>query len=76
MRPANGQTISDDAHNVWLRQQAQLQQQFGGNVPPAVQKAVQDQVLESLIRDTLISQRTQKTRLSGERFRAGGCRSQ
>ncbi|HEY6517167.1 MAG TPA: SurA N-terminal domain-containing protein [Steroidobacteraceae bacterium] len=58
---ANGQTISlDDAHNVWLRQQAQLQQQFGGNVPPAVQKAVQDQVLESLIRDTLISQRTQK----------------
>ena len=58
---ANGQTISlDDAHTVWLRQQAQLQQQFGGNVPPAVQKAEQDQVLESLIRDTLISERTQK----------------
>jgi peptidyl-prolyl cis-trans isomerase D len=58
---ADGQTISlDDAHNVWLRQQAQLQQQFGGNVPPAVQKAVQNQVLESLIRDTLISQRTQE----------------
>jgi peptidyl-prolyl cis-trans isomerase D len=57
---ANGQTISlDDAHNVWLRQQAQLQQQFGGNVPPAVQKAAQDQVLESLIRDTLISERTE-----------------
>jgi peptidyl-prolyl cis-trans isomerase D len=58
---AGGKTISlDDAHNAWLRQQAQLQQQFGGNVPPAMQKAVQDQVLEGLISDALISERTDK----------------
>ncbi len=58
---ANGQTISlEEAHNVWLRQQSQLQQQFGGNIPPAVQKTYQDQVLEGLISDTLISERTEK----------------
>ncbi|HUN71998.1 MAG TPA: SurA N-terminal domain-containing protein [Steroidobacteraceae bacterium] len=58
---AGGQTISlDQAHNAWLRQQAQLQQQFGGNIPAAVQKGVQDQVLEGLIGDALMSQRTEK----------------
>ena len=58
---ANGQTISlDEAHSVWLRQQSQLQQQFGGNIPPAVQKTYQDQVLEGLISDALMSQRTDK----------------
>jgi peptidyl-prolyl cis-trans isomerase D len=56
---AGGQTISlDDAHNAWMHQQAQVQQQFGGNIPPAVQKALQDHVLENLITDALISQRT------------------
>ena len=54
---ANGQTISlDEAHNVWLRQQ----QQFGGNLPPALQKSYQDKVLEGLISDALMSQRTEK----------------
>ena len=58
---AGGQTISlDQAHNAWMRQQAQLQQQFGGNIPPAVQKSVQDQVLESLISDALMSEHTEK----------------
>jgi peptidyl-prolyl cis-trans isomerase D len=58
---AGGQTISlDQAHNAWLRQQAQLQEQFGGNIPLAVQKTVQDRVLEGLISDALMSQRTDK----------------
>ena len=58
---AEGQTISlDDAHNAWLRQQAQLQQQYGGNIPAAVQKNAQDQVLENLISQTLVSTHTQK----------------
>jgi peptidyl-prolyl cis-trans isomerase D len=58
---AGGQTISlDEAHNAWLRQQSQLQQQFGGNIPATVQKYVQNQVLEGLISDALISQRTEK----------------
>jgi peptidyl-prolyl cis-trans isomerase D len=58
---AGGQTISlDAARNAWLRQQGRLQQQYGGNIPPAVQKSAQDQVLESLISEALMSQHTQK----------------
>jgi peptidyl-prolyl cis-trans isomerase D len=58
---AGGQTISlDQAHNAWLQAQSQLQQQYGGNIPASVQKAAQDQVLEGLISDALVSQRTEK----------------
>jgi peptidyl-prolyl cis-trans isomerase D len=58
---ADGQTISlDAARNAWLREQGQLQQQYGGNIPAAVQKSAQDQVLESLISDALISEHTEK----------------
>ncbi len=58
---AGGQTISlDQAHSAWMRQQGQLQQQYGGNVPAAVQKSAQDQVLETLISDALVSEHTQK----------------
>ena len=58
---AGGQTISlDQARNAWMREQSQLQQQFGGNIPPAVQKGAQDQVLEGLISDALVSERTEK----------------
>jgi peptidyl-prolyl cis-trans isomerase D len=58
---AGGQTISlDQAHNAWLREQGQLQQQYGGNVPPAVQKSAQDQVLEGLISDALMAEHTEK----------------
>ena len=74
---AGGQTISlDEAHNVWIRTQAQLQQQFGGNIPPAVQKTYQDQVLEGLISDALMSERTREARLPGEPARAHRGRSQ
>jgi peptidyl-prolyl cis-trans isomerase D len=58
---AGGQTISlDQAHAAWMREQAQLQQQFGGSIPASVQKSAQDQVLEGLITDALMSQRTEK----------------
>src|SRR5690348_8838467 len=58
---AGGQTISlDQAHNAWLREQSQLQQQYGGNIPAAVQKSAQDQVLEALIGDALLSEHTVK----------------
>ena len=58
---AGGQTISlDDARNAWLRAQSQLQQQFGGSIPAAMQKTVQNQVLEGLISDALMSERTDK----------------
>jgi peptidyl-prolyl cis-trans isomerase D len=58
---ADGQTISlDQARNAWLQEQAQLQQQYGGNIPTSVQKSVQNQVLEGLISNVLVSQRTEK----------------
>ena len=58
---AGGQTISlDQAHNAWMRVQGQLQQQYGGNIPPAKQKSAQDEVLESLISDALVSEHTEK----------------
>jgi peptidyl-prolyl cis-trans isomerase D len=58
---ADGQQISlDQAHNAWIREQGQLQQQYGGNIPAAVQKTAQDQLLESLISDALVSQHTEK----------------
>jgi len=58
---ADGQTISlDQARNAWLQQQGQLQQQYGGNIPPSVEKDVQNQVLENLITDALVSARTEK----------------
>jgi peptidyl-prolyl cis-trans isomerase D len=58
---ADGQTISlDEAHRIWFREQGRLQQQFGGNIPAAVQKSTQDQVLEDLIGEALMSQRTRK----------------
>jgi peptidyl-prolyl cis-trans isomerase D len=58
---AAGQTISlDQARNAWLRAQGQLQEQYGGNIPPSVQKSTQDQVLEGLITDALISEHSEK----------------
>ena len=58
---AGGQTISlEQARNAWMREQGRLQQQYGGNIPPAVQKSVQDQVLESLISEALMAAQTEK----------------
>jgi peptidyl-prolyl cis-trans isomerase D len=58
---AGGQQISlDQAHNAWIREQGQLQQQYGGNIPASVQKSAQDQLLESLISDALVAQHTEK----------------
>jgi peptidyl-prolyl cis-trans isomerase D len=53
---AGGQKISiQQARNGWL----QMQQRFGGaELPEALRSHFQDQVLESLIRDALITERT------------------
>lgn len=58
---ANGEKISvQEARNAWSRQEAQMQQRLGGGELPAPLVAhFQDQVLEGLIRDALITQRTQ-----------------
>lgn len=57
---AGGEKISvEQARNAWLREQSQLQQRFGGELPAALQSRFQDQVLEALIRDALLNQHTQ-----------------
>ena len=57
---ANGSKISlEEARNAWLRQQAQWQQRLGAaDLPAELRTRLQDQVLESLIRDALLTERT------------------
>jgi peptidyl-prolyl cis-trans isomerase D len=57
---ANGSKIPiEDARNAWLRQQGMWQQRLGGSELPApLRTRLQDQVLESLIRRALLTQRS------------------
>src|SRR6516165_5030978 len=57
---ANGSKIPiEDARNAWLRQQSMWQQRLGGSELPApLRTRLQDQVLESLIRRALLTQRS------------------
>ena len=57
---ANGSKISlEDARNTWLRQQSLWQQRLGGaEIPAELRTRLQDQVLEGLIRNALLTQRT------------------
>jgi peptidyl-prolyl cis-trans isomerase D len=57
---ANGSKITlEEARNAWLRQQSAWQQRLGGSeLPPELRGRLQDQVLEALIRNALLTQRT------------------
>lgn len=57
---AGGQKISvQQARNAWSREEGRLQQSFGAqDIPAALRERFQDQVLEGLIRDALMTQRT------------------
>ncbi|TLZ59412.1 MAG: hypothetical protein E6K20_15565, partial [Gammaproteobacteria bacterium] len=70
---ANGAKISlEEAHNRWLRQQTQWQQRLGGmEIPPDLRKRFQDQMLEGMIGEALIDERTQSLgyRVSTEALR-------
>ncbi len=59
---ADGTKISlEDARSSWLRSQAMWSQRLGGQqIPDALRGQLQDQTLESLIRNALISQRTER----------------
>jgi len=59
---ADGAKITlEEARNAWLRQQTQWQQRLGGaEIPAELRTSLQNQVLESLIRSALLTQRTQK----------------
>jgi peptidyl-prolyl cis-trans isomerase D len=57
---ANGTKISlEQARDAWLRQQSLWQQRLGGaDIPAELRTRLQDQVLEGMIRDALLTERT------------------
>jgi peptidyl-prolyl cis-trans isomerase D len=56
---AGGQKVSiESARSAWLNQQAQYQQRLGGEIPPAQKAFLQDRILESLIREALLTERS------------------
>jgi peptidyl-prolyl cis-trans isomerase D len=56
---AGGQKVSiESARNAWLNQQQQYQQRLGGEIPEAQKAFLQDRILESLIRDALLTERS------------------
>jgi len=57
---ANGDAIPlDEANREWRRQQARFQQMFGGEIPDAQRKALEDSVLENMILERLLNGRAQ-----------------
>lgn len=46
----------DEARNAWSQQQARFAQQFGGELPEPFRKQLQNELLEELIRNSVISQ--------------------
>jgi len=70
---ANGSKISlEQARNAWLREQAQWQQRLGGaDIPPDLRTTLQNQVLESLIVNALLTERSHQLgyRVSHEALR-------
>jgi peptidyl-prolyl cis-trans isomerase D len=56
---AGGQKIPvEQARNAWLNQQTLYQQRLGKEIPPEQKAQMQDQILESLIRDSLLNERS------------------
>lgn len=55
---ADGQKVSvESARNAWLQEQSQYQQRLGGEIPPAQKALLQDRLLETMIRETLLTAR-------------------
>ncbi len=56
---AGGQKVPiESARSAWLNQQAQYQQRLGGEIPAAQKAFLQDRILESLIREALLTERS------------------
>ena len=71
---ADGQKVSvESARNAWLQEQSQYQQRLGGEIPPAQKAILQDRLLETMIRETLLTARAHDLgyRVSRERGVAG-----
>jgi hypothetical protein len=62
----NGQKLAPpEAINAWRNEQSRWQQQFGTEIPDAERPAMQDGVLERLIRARLIGEPSQRRRGTG-----------
>ena len=48
----------EQARNAWLNQQTLYQQRLGREIPPEQKAQLQDQILESLVRDSLLTERS------------------
>ena len=58
---AEGREISlEEAREAWMREQMLRQQQLGTEIPEDLQRQLQDQLLETLVRQSLLAQRTQE----------------
>ena len=56
---AGGEKIPvEQARNAWLNQQTQFQQRLGREIPAEQKALLQDQILESLIRESLLNERS------------------
>src|SRR5262249_53043194 len=56
---AGGQKIPiETARSAWINQQTQFQQRLGGEIPPAQKAFLQDRLLEGLIRESLLTERS------------------
>ena len=56
---ADGQKVPiESARNAWINQQTQYQQRLGGEIPPAQKAYLQDRILEGLIREALLTERS------------------
>src|SRR6201996_443822 len=53
-----GSNYADQARNALLNQQTVYQQRLGKEIPPEQKAQLQDQILESLIRDSLLNERS------------------
>jgi peptidyl-prolyl cis-trans isomerase D len=69
----NGETIpTEQVREAWMQQQSMWQQRFGGEIPEDQKGRLQDQLLESFVRDTLLADRTRELgyRVSAEQLAA------
>jgi peptidyl-prolyl cis-trans isomerase D len=56
---ADGQKVSiESARSAWINQQTQYQQRLGGEIPPAQKAFLQDRLLEGMIREALLTERS------------------
>jgi peptidyl-prolyl cis-trans isomerase D len=50
----------EEARDAWVQQQSQWESRMGGELPDALKRQLQDQLLESMVRTTLLTQRTRE----------------